>query len=279
MGEGQLRKLDAISERLVAARAGAEALGEFPGSLPDTLEDAYAVQSASITRWPDKIAGWKVGMVPASFRPQLAAERLSGPIFKSSVFGIEPGSTATMPIFSGGFAAVEAEFVLRVGASVPPVARDYSDDELAELVSAVHVGAEIASSPMAAINKLGPCCVVSDFGNNAGLLVGPRVPNWNTLPPSELTAAVSLDGEVVGTANASAIEGGLLQVLRYLIDICARRGLTIAEGTLVSSGALTGIHEVTVGTKAFVDFGAFGSFNVEFESMRPTHETGGQADL
>jgi 2-keto-4-pentenoate hydratase len=83
------QELDGISGRLVAARANAEALPDFPGQLPQTLDDAYTIQSASISRWPDEIAGWKVGMVPESYRERLAAERLTGPIFKSSVFRIK----------------------------------------------------------------------------------------------------------------------------------------------------------------------------------------------
>lgn len=269
VADEQSQGLDAISARLVAARANAASLPDFPGKLPESLENSYAIQTASITRWPDEIAGWKVGMVPKSFRARLNAERLSGPIFKTSVFGIEPGATKTMPIYSGGFAAVEAEFVFRLATTIAPTERIFSDRELVGLVAALHVGAEIASSPMAAVNKLGPCCVVSDFGNNAGLLVGPSVPNWSSLPLDSLTAKVTIDDVVVGSASASAIEGGLLQALRYLIEACAGRGLTLQQGTYVSSGAVTGIHEVSADSKARVDFGSFGAFDVAFESMRP----------
>lgn len=263
------KELDAISEQLVAARVNAVALPNFPGRLPGTLAQAYAVQTASIARWPDDIAGWKVGMVPEDDRPRLDAERLAGPIFKSFVFEVGSGSTRTMAIYERGFAAVEAEFVLQLATTIQPVAREYSDEELANLVSALYVGAEIASSPLADINQLGPCCVVSDFGNNAGLLVGPRVPDWNSVSPDSLSVEVTVDDVVVGAATASAIKGGLLQVLRFLIGLCADRGLVLAEGTYVSSGAVTGIHDVDVSSKARVDFGSHGSFDVTFESMQP----------
>ncbi len=258
---------DAISERLVAARKNAEELPGFPGRLPDTLNEAYALQAASIARWPDDVAGWKVGMVPESYRVKLASERLAGPIFKTSIFRNE--LTNTMPIYSGGFAAVEAEFILELKIAIEPSNRDYSDEELVELVSALHVGAEIASSPMALVNDLGPCAVVSDFGNNAGLLVGPSIPNWNSRPLESLTAAVTVDAELVGTASANAIEGGPLQSLRFLVQSSTQRGLKLPAGTLISTGAVTGIHEVQAGSKATVDFGTFGWFNVEFESMTP----------
>ena len=112
--------LDQISRRLVTARLNAEPLTEYPGELPDTLKKAYAVQTASIARWPDTVAGWKVGMVPESYRQGLRADRLAGPIFQSSVCEVEHGSTRSMPIFAGGFAAIEAEFVLKLARTVTP---------------------------------------------------------------------------------------------------------------------------------------------------------------
>ena len=263
------QELDEISRRLVAARSNAEALQEFPGQLPETLAEAYAVQSASIARWPDEIMGWKVGMVPSGFRPTLQAERLAGPIFKSSIFEAAAGSSNTMPIYSGGFAAVEAEFVLKLATTIQPVEREYSDEELVDLVADLHVAAEIASSPMAFVNELGPCCVVSDFGNNAGLLVGPSIPDWQSLSPGSLQAEVVVDGVTVGTASDNAIEGGLLQPLRFLVGLCAMRGLTLAEGTYISTGAVTGIHDVTVASRSKVDFGSYGAFSVAFEAMTP----------
>lgn len=266
--DAKSQQLDAISTRLVAARASAQALPDFPGQVPESLSDAYAVQSASIERWPDEITGWKVGMVAKNYRSQHGAERLAGPIFKSSIVTIEPGARKSMPIFNGGFAAVEAEFVFELGTTIEPTGQDFSDQELVDRVSALHVGAEIASSPMAMVNDLGPCSIVSDFGNNAGLLVGPSVPDWSGLSPDDLTAEVTIDDVTVGTATASAIQGGLLQALRFLFDSCADRGIVLAKGTLVSTGAVTGIHEVTESSNARVDFGSYGSFEVTFESMQ-----------
>lgn len=271
------RDLDLISQRLVAARASAQSLPEFPGDLPGTLEDAYTVQAASIERWPDEVAGWKVGMVPPEFQRQLAAERLAGPIYRSSIFAIEPNATQAMSIFQGGFAAVEAEFVIKLGTTIEPVEQARSDAALTDLVAAVHVGAEIASSPLPGVNDLGPCCVVSDFGNNAGLVLGPDIPNWASVVPETMTAAVHVDNILVGQASAAVIEGGLLQAFRFLVELSARRGITLPAGTYVSCGAVTGIHEITAASKAHVDFGTFGAFDVTFEPMTPTQPSAASA--
>ncbi len=52
-----------VARRFVEARLSASALGEYPGPMPSDLRDAYAIQEAAITLWPDKIAGWKVGRI------------------------------------------------------------------------------------------------------------------------------------------------------------------------------------------------------------------------
>lgn len=208
-------------------------------------------------------------MIPADVRARFGAERLAGPIFKSSIHSIEPGSCRSMPIHVGGFAAVEAEFIFELGVDVKPSTREYSDQELRDRVSALYAGAEIASSPMAAVNRLGPACVVSDFGNNAGLLLGPRVPDWSTRSLSSLTAKVTVDDVVVGDATAEAIPGGPIQALRFLLHLAGSRGIELARGTLISTGAATGIHDVQESSEARIDFGPLGWFDVKFESMPP----------
>lgn len=260
---------DAISRRLVAARANADVLSDYPGQLPETLADAYTIQAASIARWPDDVVGWKIGMLPPADREHFGVDRLAGPIFRSMVHRTEPSTCTTMPIYVGGFAAVEAEFVIELGTTVPPTEKDYTDDELIDLVSSLYAGVEIASSPMAAVNDLGPTSVISDFGNNAGLLVGPSIPDWSSRTLESMTAKVTVDGEVVGDAGASAIAGGPLQALRFLIGNFGSRGKELPKGTLVSTGASTGIHEVEVSSSSRVEFGSIGWFDFKFEPMSP----------
>ena len=258
---------DAISRALVSARTSAAPLPMFPGAVPDTMAQAYAIQAASIARWPDSVAGWKVGMLSQQDQGRYSAERLVGPIFRSQIHEVSTGSRIAMPIYVGGFAAVEAEFVFELGTTLEPNDREWSDAELAELVAGLHIGAEIASSPIAEINKFGPTVVAADFGNNAGLLLGPEIPNWQLAQPADLPARVFVDGDVVGEASAAAIPGGPIAALRFAVTLSAIRGLELPAGTLVSTGASTGIHDVETTSVSRVEFGEYGWFEVTFEPM------------
>lgn len=259
----------AISRRLVDARLSAEPLPDFPGRLPVTLEQAYAIQSASVKLWPDEVAAWKVARLSPTDRARFRTERLAGPVFRSSIQTVEPGSCGVMAIYEGGFAAIEAEYALELGTEVPPSNKYYSDEELADLVRAVYGAAEIAGSPMAPVNELGAMSVISDFGANAGLVVGPKIPDWRALGPGSLSASVAVDDVTVGEATPDGIGRDPLQALRFLISLNASRGIELPEGALISTGALTGVHDVRVGSTARVDFGSFGSFEVRFEPAAP----------
>ena len=53
-----------IAERFVQARLEARAVDGYPGQIPQTMDQAYAVQEAAIALYPDEIVGWKVGSFP-----------------------------------------------------------------------------------------------------------------------------------------------------------------------------------------------------------------------
>ena len=260
---------DALAKRLVDARLSAQLLEEFPGQLPTTLNQAYSVQAASIARWPDDVVGWKVARLPVDDRARFGQERLAGPIFRPMVRTVGHQSATAAEIFDGGFAAIEAEVILELGRDIGPDIDTASGEDLARVVSKAYCGAEIASSPMPFVIDLGAMSIISDMGINVGEIVGPEIPDFLSVPADALTVTTSVDGEVVGEASPGAITGTPFDALRFLIEHCAAQGIELPSGTLVSTGMITGVHDVAVGSKARVDFGAYGWFDVAFEPANP----------
>ncbi len=195
----------------------------------------------------------------------MGEERLVGPIFEDAVQRVLPGDAAGFAVIAGGFAAVEAEFVFRLGADAPVGKTAWTDDEALALIDTLMVGAELAGSPLPRINDLGPAVVVSDFGNNAGLILGPPVPEWRRMLGTleqDLRCETAIDGVVVGSGRASDIAGGLVAALRFALARCARRGMPLRAGQLVSTGAATGIHDIRAGQQARVAFDGIGEIPV-----------------
>lgn len=245
-----------VAERFVAARLSARALPEYPGPLPKTLADAYARQDAAMALWPDDIAGWKVGGIPAPWTARLRESRLVGPIFRRQLWRTSAATTASLPVIPGGFAAVEAEYVFVLAESAPLGRTEWTPGQAAELVRELRVGIELAGSPLATINELGPAVVVSDFGNNAGLLLGPPIADWRSQPLESLTCETHVGGRCVGRGGAASLAGGPLAALAFALGCCARRGRPPRAGDVISTGACTGIHPVAAGQQARVSFGA-----------------------
>lgn len=251
---------DPVSAAFVAARLGGRSLDRFPGELPHSLTDAYGVQSRSIEAWPDDVAGWKIGGIPDPFKTQYGADRLAGPIFSRSVKHAAPGTTA-MPVYQGGFAAVEAEYILVFGHDIAPGDLKPSVAAVREAVSAVHIGVEIASSPLPVINDLGPMSIISDFGNNAGLLVGLQVADGTTRDLSSIPVSVDFNGQTIGEAHANA--DAPFEAAAFLVGLCTERGLTLRKGAMASTGAITGVHQADMGTHSVVRFGDAGTLDLE----------------
>ena len=255
-GEAQAER---IARAFVTARGHAQALPDFPGTVPASLVDAYRVQDLAIALWPDVVVGWKVGYIAPEKRDASGDERLLGPIFAGQLQ--HAGDAVRLPVFTGGFGAIEAEYVLQLEDDAPPGKCEWTQEEAAALPARLFIGAEIASSPLASINQLGPRVVVSDFGNNNGLVLGSEVPGWRAIPEAELRAETCIDGAVVGTGGACRLPGGLLAAYAFALARSAQRGRPLRRGELIATGNATGIHELLPGQRASVRFGAHGQIS------------------
>ncbi len=244
-----------IAQRFVQARRSASPLPDYPGVFPPDLDTGYAIQDHAIRAYDEPIVGWKVGKTPPEHVDRFGAVRLVGPIFTSHVRSGDAASLA-MPVFAGGFGAAEAEFLLRLGADATAGKTVWTMEEAADLVDAVHVGIEIASSPFPGINEHGPAVTVSDFGNNNGLIVGSEIPDWRGSGFERWPVETVIDGEVVGRATAAEMLDGAVGAVRFLLELLARRDIAAPAGLWVSTGAVTGVHPVRIGQHVTARFGS-----------------------
>ena len=264
MDQGQ-----AIARAFVSARRAARGLPDYPGEPPTTLDQAYAIQSHAIAITADTVVGWKVGRINPPLDKILSNNRLAGPIFAGQVTSAANGS---MPVFAAGFAAAEAEFLLRIGAAPDPAKMHYSRDEALALIDAVHVGLEIASSPFPGINDLGPLVTISDFGNNHGLVIGAPVADWRTLAFVDWPVRLTIDGEEAGVATAASMLDGPIGAARFLFECLAARGIALAAGQWISSGAVTGVHRVRPGQAIRASFGDILAVSCTIDAAKPQED-------
>jgi 2-keto-4-pentenoate hydratase len=257
---------DEIAAKFTAARRSGRALDRYPGTPPANLEEAYRVQAAAIDRWPDPIRGWKVARVPPTFAKQFPDERLIGPAFARNVHWSSDGRAAQCPVFAGGFAAVEAEVVIVVAADAPIGKSDWTADSVVDLVRSMHIGVEVASSPLATLNDLGPGAVISDFGNNWGVVVGPEIKDWREVESIEVETFI--DDVSVGSGKAMK-KAGPLGALAFTLNKRARQGAILRAGDVISTGMITGVHDIRIGQSSHHVFAGYGTVDVQITRALP----------
>jgi len=256
-----------IAEGFTAARAAGTALDGYPGTPPANLETAYQVQAAAIAHWPDTVKGWKVARVNPAFAAQFPEERLIGPAFARNVHHVKPGEMAHCPVFDGGFAAVEAEVVIVVATDSPAGKVDWTAESVVPLVRSMHIGVEVASSPLASLNELGPGAVISDFGNNWGVVVGPEIANWRALETIDVETFI--DGQSVGQGKV-AIKPGPLGALAFTLNKRAQQGEILRAGDVISTGMITGVHDIRIGQQSRHVFAGCGEVQVQITRATTT---------
>lgn len=257
-----------IAGRFLSARRAAGGLSEYPGDFPSRLEEAYRIQDEAIAAWGKRVVGWKVGRILPPLSERFGTDRLAGPIFAQET-ALADGHQPHMPVFAQGFAAAEAEFLLRIARSAAPGKKRFTLEEAADLIEAVHVGIEIASSPLGSINQLGPIAVISDFGNNNGMVIGAEVPNWRSSGFEDWEARTLIDGVEVGRGRAAAFPDGAIGAARFLFELMAERGIQLEGGQWISSGAVTGVHDALPGQRVEARFGADHVVRCTLTAARP----------
>lgn len=260
-----------ISDALVHARQSCTLLDDFPGDIPETLQQAYEVQLDAISKWDANLIGFKVGGVPPQWREQFPTYWLAGPMFDDQQYAVDNNGSIEVTVFEGGFAAYEAELVF--------VLKDLDKlnqpletvEETHAFIRSVYLGAEIASSPNLRVNEMGPGSIISDLGNNAGVVLGPEAPLSILNDLSKLEVVLTIDDEEIGRAAPHSGDGGPLGALRFILNhfIAMKGRIDLPENCLISSGAITGVHQSHAGTKSTITFGDLAEYELRMVPRKP----------
>lgn len=242
--------MNSIASNFVQARRMALAIAQYPGVVPDDSVAAYAVQESAINLWAEPVAGWKVARIAPNWPPGSAEKfpepRLNGPVFGRNVH-LAKNAVPSCPVFDGGFAAVETEVVICVGRDAPIDKTQWTIAEALEYIGTVHMGIEVASSPLATLNDLGAGAVISDFGNNWGVVVGNEIADWRNIKVIDCEAFI--DGISVG-ARPVSMEQGPFDAFAFTLGKCAARARPLKAGMWITTGMITGVHDIRIGQQS-----------------------------
>ena len=240
--EAKRANAEQIAENLVKARETWTGLAEFPGELPTSLDEAYAIQTLSIKAWKKPLVGWKIGGIGGE-HSHLGSKKLAGPIYEDNLV-FDSGKRNKMLGIENGFAAIEGEIVIKTAVDLKPGM--YGTMPLQDMIASVHIGVEIAGSSILRANPIGPMCIIPDSGCNAGQIIGREIEDWRDRDFSKVYESVTIDGKQVGRKAIGPFIDGPMTSFAFLIKNCSDRGFDLSAGSYITTGAISGLSLIHI---------------------------------
>ena len=198
-----------------------------------TMEEAYAIQKASIARRlsrGEKRVGMKMGFTS---RAKMIQMGLSDMIWGRLTDGmrVEEGGSIKMSSYVHPRVEPEIAFLLKKG-----LPRNVSPAEALSAVEAIAPALEIIDSRYTAF-KFSLSDVVADNASSSGFVIGP----WcsPTLDFSNLGMVLELDMRAVEIGSSAGILGHPIRSLVAAARFCADAGEALEAGDLVMAGGAT----------------------------------------
>jgi 2-keto-4-pentenoate hydratase len=232
---------------LIAARRTSKLLDALPASCkPATLEDAFAIQDATVAALGGTVAGWKVSIVDG--------RAVYGAIMASRVF--ESGArieAAKMPLLG-----VEAEIAFRFGRDLPPGRYGYA--EVADAVTAF-AAIEIVDSRFRTYPDLPIMDRNADCVSNGGFVRGPAAADWRTLDLANIAVTLTIGGQEFVRRNGGHPAGDPLLPAVALVNALPGG---VKAGQIVTTGTYTGLNFAKPRQTVAATFTGFGTVEVSF---------------
>jgi 2-keto-4-pentenoate hydratase len=241
-----------ISERLLEARARRVQIA--PPEVP-TEDLAYAVQEAIAAKTGGFVA-WKIGAVPPR-NTILPAPILAATVERSGI------TFASGRFFMIG---VEAEIAFVLNREFPAArATPPREDEIWSSIGAVHVAMEIVDTRISNWRSAPTWVVLADSLCSGALVVGEELADWRTRGLQAPGLELFVDGVRAAPAGANVVDDPF-SLIGQLLGHCARRGIDLPSGAVVTTGSSTGMHFVQPGGIAELRLGDRVMVQARFEA-------------
>jgi 2-keto-4-pentenoate hydratase len=232
-----------------ARRTGILLDGLPPSCRPQNLDDAQAIQDATVAMLDDEVAGWKVG-APVDGRI------VRGALLRSRI--IQSGGSiaaARVPLLG-----VEAEVAFRFDHALVARELPYKYAEVAAAVTAFPA-IEIVDSRFRDYRGTPLIERIADCVSNGAFVEGPAHLMWPKFDLSKLEARLEIDGQVIVQHVGGHPAGDpLLPAIELVNDLRHSTGVT--AGRVMTTGTYTGMNFAKPGQRVRAVFEGFGSAEV-----------------
>ena len=239
----------AKAHKLLADAFRTRKAADVSGTPLHTEEEAYRVQDAVFADlWPGAhAAAWKAG------GPSDKVEPTAAPIPAENVLR----SPASIKGGAMRMIGVEAEVAFRMAKDLPPRSRAYSEKSVAAAVGEVIVAIELCDTRLADWKETSGLWKLADFQNNAALVAGSGTKDWQKIDFLKQEVEFRIGARVARAKGAHSF-GNPFRLLPWLVKHCARRGLGLHAGDVVTTGAWTGLEIAQPGDEVVAVFPGIG---------------------
>lgn len=239
---------------LLSARGNNKPMDELPAELrPVTLEEAYFIQDRLAIAY-GAIGGWKVGAGTADATPMFAPMPLAW----------IAGDNAKLD-GQHRFRGLEAEISFLMGSDLPPRAKAYTREEVADAIASCHPAIEVLESGLLDPTKSDKLSQIADLQMHGGFVYGAAIESWQKVDFSKEHVVLAVNGVVRVERTGSNTSGDLMRLLPWLANHGATRTGGLKAGQWVTTGSWTGVSLGIAGSEVDVNFSTAGSVHMQFE--------------
>lgn len=207
------------------------------------------------------IAGHKVGATNPILQQRLCIPHpVAGKVFATTVHQRSAALNHGNYVRPG----VECEVVAQIGRDLPARAQPYSRAEVEAAIAACAIGMEIIDDRYVDVKALGAPILIADNALDAGVVIGEPIAEWRALNLPALAATTAINGKIVGRGSGADVMGDPINVVVWLANDLARRGLGLTVGEFVFTGSMVDIAWVEVGDHVVTSVAELGSVDCVF---------------
>ena len=236
---------------LVEARRTGRLLEGLPADArPASVDDAHAIQDATVATLGDAVAGWKV----LSIEGRVAR----GVLLRSRVLA----SPATVAATQVPLLGVEAEIAFRFDRDLPPRDRDYSYDDVSRSVTAM-AAIEVVDSRFRDYAGTALLDRLADCASNGAFIHGGVQARWRDFDLLGIDVELAFDGRtIVKHAGGHAARDPLLPAVALVNALREAEG--VRAGQLMTTGTYTGLNYARPGQAVTATFAGLEPVAVRF---------------
>lgn len=226
-----------------------------------TVEDAYAIQSAQLESWRRggrEVCGYKVGLTSKAMQEQLGVDQ---PDYGFLLDGMYYDNGATVDASAFIAPKVEPEIAVYLGRALR--GPGLTIDEVADAVESVVGSLELIDSRIADW-RITLADTIADNASSAGVVAGTVTAPLAEVDVVALPVTLTINGEVVGAGDGSAVMGSPLNAVLWLANKLGELGVELQPGALVLPGSVCAAVAVSNGDSVLADFGPLGTVGIDF---------------